>query len=928
MNLQTFDNITKLFAISINKNIETDIQIVKKEYQNFINAKIEEKYIENFSSLFEKYLNEFSSFKSPKKLSLNSVRLISICDEIKNNLPIAERLIIIFELLILIRKIENNELCIEFIKTISEILALSNDVFQNIFDFVLSDNQLIYKTLFVENLQIATYCIIEHQNLILIKSQSDFLKINNNEIKNENFSIFQINDIITYKTAHKIYFCDLTEDDKINIPKFSLNIENLEIKVKNKILLHNFSCEFRSGEFVGIIGKSGSGKTTLQKTLAGNNKNFDGTIKIDKENCIRGFVAQQNSFVPLFSVEEHLQQRADFLNIKTQNREKIIENVLNKVGLKNDRKKIAIRSDNSNFQLSGGQQKRLAIAMELLTEPDIFLLDEPTSGLASNDALNIISLLKSISKENKIVVASIHQPDYEMFMKFDKILIIDEGGYPIYFGTPTNSIAYFREIFGRIDKNSMLETYFNPSVLLNLIDEQKINDFGEKIEERIKNAKELYEFSIENRQQKAENREDKKEKKNIKNTNQKIGFSGKIFFKSFWNQLKFSFAVDLKNKTRLLIFLLLPLIISVLVSVLTRFSTTENYEFFYNKNLPIWILMLLISAVFIGLVSSAHEFINLRYFHKLENLIINKKKAENSAKIIKYLIFSAIQSVFLVASAVIIIKAEFHIIYLFSIVWILIFWGNLVSMILSKIFRTTTIIYLLIPLIVIPQMIFSGGLIPFSNFNKNYPKYCEMPIGSSFIPIRWASEATITKFFIDNQYNKNLYFDKVLFYEADFELKYILPKIKEIYLQDSVLARILIANEFENLYNKQLSFNKNGENIEKYYKNIVLFQQNEIENKISRLDKSLKIKQTNFEIDNIVLNYSKSNGYDIENNIILRKYLPIYNQSKTFKENFNFLTGIKKFGKNYLFTYHYNLVILLIYNLLLIVLLFFIKEKD
>jgi ABC-type multidrug transport system ATPase subunit len=82
--------------------------------------------------------------------------------------------------------------------------------------------------------------------------------------------------------------------------------------------------------------------------------------------------------------------------------------------------------------LSGGQRKRLNIALELIREPSILLVDEPTSGLSSADSENVISLLKRQTIKGKLVIANIHQPSSDVFKMFDKLLVMDQGGRVIY----------------------------------------------------------------------------------------------------------------------------------------------------------------------------------------------------------------------------------------------------------------------------------------------------------------------------------------------------------------------------------------------------------------------------------------------------------------------------------------------------------------
>ena len=94
--------------------------------------------------------------------------------------------------------------------------------------------------------------------------------------------------------------------------------------------------------------------------------------------------------------------------------------------------------------ISGGQRKRVNIALELIREPSILFVDEPTSGLSSTDSENVMMLLKELAMKGKLVVVNIHQPSSDLFKLFDQLVVLDKGGYPAYAGNPVEGIIYFK----------------------------------------------------------------------------------------------------------------------------------------------------------------------------------------------------------------------------------------------------------------------------------------------------------------------------------------------------------------------------------------------------------------------------------------------------------------------------------------------------
>ena len=95
--------------------------------------------------------------------------------------------------------------------------------------------------------------------------------------------------------------------------------------------------------------------------------------------------------------------------------------------------------------ISGGERKRTAIGVELITNPSLILLDEPTSGLDSFKALQIVKLLKNLSRKGKTIISTIHQPSSESFLEFDRLLLMSDG-YCVYQGEAKESARYFREL--------------------------------------------------------------------------------------------------------------------------------------------------------------------------------------------------------------------------------------------------------------------------------------------------------------------------------------------------------------------------------------------------------------------------------------------------------------------------------------------------
>lgn len=194
-------------------------------------------------------------------------------------------------------------------------------------------------------------------------------------------------------------------------------IKNYELKDQTVTALKGVSICFRRSEFVSILGQSGCGKTTLLNIIGGLDKYTSGDLIIDGvstknfrdkdwdnyRNHRVGFVFQSYNLIPHQTVLENVELALTLSGIKKAERRKRAKEVLEKVGLGD---KLKSRPN----QLSGGQMQRVAIARALVNDPEIILADEPTGALDSKTSLQIMDLLKEVSKD-KLVIMVTHNPD-------------------------------------------------------------------------------------------------------------------------------------------------------------------------------------------------------------------------------------------------------------------------------------------------------------------------------------------------------------------------------------------------------------------------------------------------------------------------------------------------------------------------------------
>ena len=225
-----------------------------------------------------------------------------------------------------------------------------------------------------------------------------------------------------------------------------------------KTLLDHVSFKALPGDMIALMGPSGAGKTTLLLTLNGYLPPTSGQVRINGEDlyliydALRGsigYVPQDDIVHPELTVFEAVRYSAQFRlppDYSDAEIDRRVEETLRDLGLESVMN-LQIGKPEKKV-LSGGQRKRVNIALELVTDPVILFLDEPTSGLAADDTTALINLLADLTKKTgKTIIMTIHQPAKDEYEKFNLAFIMGYGGVPTYFG-PTGDPAY--KFFGSI----------------------------------------------------------------------------------------------------------------------------------------------------------------------------------------------------------------------------------------------------------------------------------------------------------------------------------------------------------------------------------------------------------------------------------------------------------------------------------------------
>ena len=521
--------------------------------------------------------------------------------------------------------------------------------------------------------------------------------------------------------------------------------------------MHDLSFTLKSGELLAIMGGSGTGKTTLLSLLNGSIRPQEGTITINGHDIsepatkdLIGFVPQDDLLIEELTVYQNLwfTARLCFEGMSEKDLDYRVMKTLKDLGL--DAIKHLKVGSAINKYISGGQRKRLNIALELIREPSVLFLDEPTSGLSSADTEKVINLLKEQTFKGKLIIVNIHQPSSDVYKLFDRLWLLDRGGYPVFDGNPIDAITYFKEAANYADaETSACPTCgnVNPEIVLNIIDEKALSNTGEPSDERKMNPQDWHELYLKKRPQM-----DAPAVTNIPASDQKKPNALKQFAIFLQRNIK----TKITNVQYLCITLLVAPLLAVICALLTRFAPPEGYTVMTNKNLVSYFFMAVIVATFTGMSGSAEEIIRDRTLLKRERFLNLSYASYIWSKIVYMAGVSLIQTLLFILIGNTIMGLH----GLFTTWWIILFTTALVAsltgLLLSQCLNSVVAIYISIPILLIPQILLCGLVVSFTDLS---PKSTtgNVPLLGDIIPSRWAYEALAVTSFTDNPYEKNFF---------------------------------------------------------------------------------------------------------------------------------------------------------------------------
>lgn len=936
-----------------------------------LNSEQVNEYLELYDDFLKTYDNTSDGEKRIKKTAVSSVKVLVICEQINEALTQKQKILVLVRLIEYIHASDEvDEQEFEFINTVYSSFRISDEEFELLFNFItqheakdhecmliasenLNANYHKCKQLKVDHLQGELRIVhVPSVDIYFIKYFGVMeLSLNGNSISD--YRIYQLNNGSSIRSSkiQPIYYSDIIScflNASFKHP-ISYKVKQIEYNFSDgHIGLHALSFEENSGKLIGIMGGSGAGKSTLLNILNGNTKPSKGAVTINgidlhneksKLAGVIGFVSQDDLLMEDLTVYQNLYFNAQLCFSKWSD-EQIVARVvqtLHDLGLF-DVRDLRVGSPLDKM-ISGGQRKRLNIALELIREPGVLFVDEPTSGLSSRDSEIIIDLLKTLALKGKVVFVVIHQPSSDIFKVFDKLLILDKGGYPIYLGNPVDGVSHFKNAVNYLNPNEsecILCGNVNPEQIFNIIETRILDENGMPTNERKISPKEWNAIFLKEHQIEVSSIETSLLP--MEQTFIKPGL-----FKQFSVFVKRDVLSKLSNTQYLLINALEAPVLAFILAFMTRFQLpNQPYTFYNNKNLVAYIFMSVIVALFLGLTVSAEEIFKDRKIRKREAFLNLSRGAYLCSKIFILFVISALQTLFFVAIGNYIIGFQ----EMFFEYWMMLFtvslFANALGLNISSAFKSAVTIYIIIPFLIIPQLLLSGLLVKFDELNPSLAAKSIVPKSGEIMASRWAFEALVVNQFKNNKYEKNIYtFEKEII-NASYRKGLWHNKMTDLLNRKDAISQQILHNELAAAgYKGSLSSQADLESVKNFLSSVKQ-QQHEVYKKNTALLDSYFMAQSNTDAQKKTLELVKMNYHNARIEELVKNSRPleegIYDEAGWLYPNENniyfdastkhqvrthFYAPKKYFAGNLYDTYIVNLLVILGMTMLCLIALYF-----
>lgn len=754
-------------------------------------------------AVFEAFVAAFhssggASQRGRKRTSVNSVKVLKICSQVNEELNQRQKFIVLVHLLELINADgEVGEQEQDFVATVADSFNIARNEFTRCQAFVEAGTgehedaaDLLYidataaasteraRHLHAHGLQgVMRVLNVPSVGLYLMRYQGDDkVLLNGQPVRRDQAYVLNNGASVRPPQGQPIYYSDILASflQGDGHERLVFKADSIEYAFPNgRVGLHELHLAETSGKLIGIMGGSGSGKSTLLNVLNGNLTPSKGRITLnginvhtesDRIRGVIGHVGQDDLLIEELTVFQNL-----FFNAKLcfgdQSDERISERVLrllHTLGLY-ETKDLKVGSPLEKT-ISGGQRKRLNIALELIREPSVLFVDEPTSGLSSRDSEHIMDLLKELALRGRIVFVVIHQPSSEIFKLFDRLLLMDQEGHPVYYGDPVDAVVYFKKVTGQVNSEvGQCEACgnVNPEQIFDILEARIVDAYGNETDQRRISPEawnEVFRAQMEQRVSRVPDG----------TTVPRSTFRAPGRLKQMAVYFKRDLLSKLANQQYVLINLLEAPVLAFIMAFFLRYYRTGHgatgYVFRRNDNVPQYLFIAVIVALFLGLTVAAEEIIRDRKIIQREKFLSLSRASYLSSKIGLMFIISAIQTLLFAVVGDSVLGSH----GLTLVHWLILFstacFANVLGLNVSASFNSAKVIYIVIPVLIIPQLLFSGIIVRFDKLHPWFANEKAVPWIGNIMASRWAYEGLAVAQYKDNAYER-------LFYDYDQRMK-------------------------------------------------------------------------------------------------------------------------------------------------------------
>lgn len=557
-----------------------------------------------------------------------------------------------------------------------------------------------------------------------------------NDLPLQTSSPLRVGDILTIGTVR----LELTSDGRLRQQSrgttLVIEARGIAFDAGSRRLLSSVSLTMYSGEFVGLMGPSGSGKTTLMNLLNGYLHTPEGTVLFNGRDLhaqyaqisgLIGYVPQDDIMHRELTVEQALQYTARLrlpattTDVEIEHR---ITHVLKQLQIEGTRHTRIGSPERKG--ISGGQRKRVNLAMELLTDPAILFLDEPTSGLSSQDALVVMTLLRRLTDLGKCILLTVHQPSREAFRLMDLLAIVSrdldgtEPGKLVYFGPAFPDAIHF---FHPNPIDDAIDVEATPGVPVRAV---VIPDEARSPDEVLRGL-----ATKPTREWLQRFRESGHYRKFVE---QRVGRlpspaaavpvaqTPPDVVSQCFTLVKRSLAIKIADGWNTTILLAQAPIVALLVILVfgerARDKVTAESWVAVTNATAVTLFLLCLSSLWFGCSNAAREIVGEWAIYHRERMVSLQLSAYVISKVIVGAMLCAVQCAILLAAARLGCGLRAPIGLSFVVMMLTACTGIGIGLIISAVARTQEIAMALLPLVLIPMVIFGGTLLPIHDMQR------------------------------------------------------------------------------------------------------------------------------------------------------------------------------------------------------------------